>query len=135
MAVLQPIIPLHNLYSTPYLALLSLGSLFCKMEVKYVCKSASTLLSLCSVLKGNPREEEEEWDVERKAGREKKENRQKWRKRWGGWGRRKKKETPTRNGILQRTAHAQFRKCTKWKCKLENLFSLHCCRPHSIWSH
>lgn len=91
MTVLQPIIPLHNLYSTPYLALLSLGSLFCKMEVKYVCKAASTLLSLCSVLKGNSREEEEEeWDVERKAGREKKADRQKWRKRWGGGGEKEK---------------------------------------------
>lgn len=46
----------------------------------------------------------------------------------------KEKETPVR-GALKGTSHAQFRKGSEWKCKLESLFSLQGCRPQSIWSH
>ena len=50
-------------------------------------------------------------------------------------GKNEEKETPMRKGIFKGTAHGQFRKGTTWKCKLGNLFSLHCCGPQSIWSH
>lgn len=59
-----------------------------------------------------------------------------WRKEEGSERRQER-----RKGIAKwdrhpfRAANAQFRKCTKQKCKRENLFSLRGCRPQSIWTH
>lgn len=85
---MQPTVPLQDLYSIPYLALLSLGPLICKMKIKYRCVKlqAHCLAQVLCSIKDNPKEEEEQ-EEERKGEREERETERNWerekeRKEW-----------------------------------------------------